>query len=260
MQGLEDDSELSKLETGEDGTIIRKQTGSAVVTPIQDAPLDQMNYAEINLLNNDLVEVFGTPNEARGIAGANSATQADILDKRLNIREGDRMSLVTDWITKIAKKLDQLVQANISKDEAVRVTGPQGEFWEMIRSEDYQEIEGEFEYSVNVGATFPQLPQIERAQWMSFLTLLSNFPHLLLQKHLMKRMAEMHHLEDEAMIEELFQLGQQIMSGRLPMPGQTGSQAGQSVTLPGTAQGGMAGGLLGGLMNGGGAQARDGLG
>lgn len=260
VQGLTDESELDKLESGVDGTIIRKQTQGPVITAIQDAPLDQQGLLEIGYLNNDLVEISGQSGEARGLADADTATQADILEKRLSMKEGDRLSLVTDWILEIAQKLDQLVQANISKDEAIKITGPQGEFWELVKATDYEEIDGEFEYSVNVGATFPQLPHIERAQWLSFLNLLASFPHLLLQKHLMKRMAEMHHLEDEAMIDELYKLGQQIMSGQLPMPGNAKSQPGQSVEQPGAATGGAALGFLGGLAGGGGAAKRDGTG
>jgi len=106
---LVDETELSKLENGEDGTYIRVNALGAV-GPIQDAPLNQQNLQELMLLNNDLVEVFGTPSAARGVADADSATEASILDKRLEVREGDRISMVKDWVIGIAKKLDQLVQ------------------------------------------------------------------------------------------------------------------------------------------------------
>ena len=246
------DDEISKLENGEDGTCIKTQVTGAV-TAIQDAPLDQMRMAEVGFLDRDMTEIFGSAGESRGIVDAQSATQADIMDKRLQIKEGDKLSIVTDWITEIGEKLDKLVQANISRDEAVRIIGPQGEFWQLVRVDDYAELNGEFEYSVNVGSTFPQLPQIERAQWLSFLQVLVQFPHLLMQKHLMKRMAEMHHIEDEAMLEELYTLGRQIMGGQLPMPGAKGSQPGVPMAMPGAVTGGMAGGPLGGNANGGGA-------
>jgi len=257
MNGLADENELDKLESGEDGTCIRKQTQGPVVTPIQDAILDQNGWAEIQALNNDIVEVSGQSGESRGIADADSATQADILEKRLNIREGDRLSLVSEWILEIAKKIDQLVQANISRDEAIRIAGPQGEFWQLVKQTDYEEIEGEFEYSINMGATSPQLPQLERAQWIAFMTLIQNFPQLLTSKHFMKRMAEMHNIDDEVLVDELVQLGQKMMSGQMPMPGQQGATQGEQ---PGAGIAGAALGALGGLFNGGGSQARDGTG
>lgn len=252
-QGMVDETEISKLESGDDGTIIRKQTQGPVVTPIQDAPLDQQNYLELSHLNNDLIEVFGSADQARGIASADSATEADIIDRRMEVREGDRMSMVVDFITYIAEKLDQLVQENISKDEAIRIAGPEGEFWQVVKSSDYEEIEGQYEYSVNVGATIPRLPQTERASWMAFLQLLAAFPQLMTQKRIMKRMAEMHHIEDESMIEEFFQMGQKIMSGQMPMPGASGgNQPGQQD--PQAILGGLLGGALGGNVNGAAAQ------
>ncbi len=245
MTGLSDESEASKLESGEDGTFIKKQIENRVVTAIDDAPLDQMGYAEIGYLEKDLIDVLGGSfQEARGIAGAESATQASIMDKRLEMKEGDAMSMVVDFATTIARKLDQLVQSHITRDEAVKVSGPQGEFWELVRADDYQEISGEFQYSVNVGATIPRLPHIERSQWMAFLTLLSQFPQLMLSKNLMKRMAEMHHIEDEAMLDQLLDIAKQMMSGKLPMPGGAGSQPGiPGQTSATTVTGGQAGGV-----------------
>lgn len=241
---LEDpDKELSKLESGDDGTIIKKRGAMPAVTPIQDASLDQMGIHEIMLLNTDMIELFGgSSDENRGIASADTATQAGILDKRLEMKEGDALSNVVDFTCVIGRKLDQLVQANITQEEAVKVTGPEGEFWSLVRNQDYEAIKGEYEYSVNVGATIPRMPQMERTQWMAFLALLANFPQLLLQKHLMKRMAEMHHIEDEAMIEELYQLGRMMMSGQMPMPGKTGSTPGGGEMKPASVVGGQAGG------------------
>jgi len=156
------------------------QTGG--ILPIKDAPLDQMRYQELGFLKAEMVELLGgSSDEARGIAGADSATQAGILDKRLEMKEGDAISMVVDFVTSIAKKLDQLVQEHIERDEAVHVHGPQGELWEIVKQSDYEEIDGEYEYSVNVGATLPRMPQMERASWQAFLALLSQFPQLLYQ-------------------------------------------------------------------------------
>jgi hypothetical protein len=108
------DDQISKLESGDDGTIVRTMALGSVA-PIIDAPLDQQTYTELALLNNDLIEISGTSDNARGIAKSDSATEASLLDKRLEIREGDRMSMVVDWVTDVAKKLDQLVQYHIDR-------------------------------------------------------------------------------------------------------------------------------------------------
>jgi hypothetical protein len=248
---LEDpDTELPKLESGDDGTIIRVLANGAV-TPIQDAPLDQQEMLEIQMLNNDLVEIFGSPGASRGVADADSATEASILDKRLEVREGDRLSEVVDMLTGAARKLDQLVQSHIDKDEAVKITGPQGEFWQVVRQDDYKEIDGEFEYEVNAGASQPRLPQIERAQWIAFMSqVVIPFPHILTAPSVMKRMAEMFGIEDEAALEEFRQLGQKMMAGLMPMPG---GQGGGPSDNPVAAVMGTAMGAMGGNTNGGGS-------
>ena len=244
------DSELDKLEVGGDGTILRARSTDAVKA-IQDAPMDQQAMIQIQAFDNDIVEAFGTPGSARGIANADSATEASILDNRLEIREGDRLSMVVDWITDWAKKTDQLVQYHIEGDEAVKITGPQGEFWQLIKEQDYEEIEGEFEYSVNVGASRPRLPDIERAQLMAFFNqVIIPFPHILTRPATMKRFAELFHIEDDVMIEELRALGKQILSGELPFPG---GQGGGPSNNPVAALLGKALGQQGGNTNGGGA-------
>lgn len=244
VSGQVEDEELSKLESGEDGTCIRTNA-SGSITPIKDAPLDQATtLVEAGMLDKDITELFGgATEEARGIAGAESATQAGILEKRMEVREGDSMSMVIDFVKTIARKLDMLVQTHIDRDQAVKVVGPQGEYWQVVRAQEYGEIEGEYQYEVNIGSILPRMPQVERSQWMAFLSLLAGFPQLLLSDRLMKQMAEMHHIEDETMLAELKRIGQQMMSGQLPTPGAQGSQAGQGESRPVSAQGGQAGGF-----------------
>jgi len=243
------DTELDKLEIGGDGTIIRGR-GASAIEAIQDAPLDQQGIIELQALDNDVTEALGTPGNARGVANADSATEASILDNRLEIREGDRLSMVVDWITSFARKLDQLVQFHIEEDEAVKIIGPQGEFWQIVREQDYEEIEGEFEYSVNVGASRPRLPDIERAQLMAFFSqVIIPFPQILTKPATMKRLAELFHLEDDVMIEELRQLGLDMLSGKVPMPG---NQGGGPSDNPVAQAIGSALGQQGGNANGGG--------
>lgn len=245
MQALVDEAEASKLESGEDGTIIGVQQLGAI-QPIKDAPLDQQNMIEMGYLNKDMTELFGgTADEARGIAGADSATQAGIMDKRLDVREGDSMSLVIDFVTDLAKKMDQLIQAHITRDEAVAVTGPEGEYWQMIREDDYEKINGEYEYSVNVGSTLPNLPQVERSSWMAFLGVIAQAPQLAMSKRLLKKTAEMHHLEDDSMIDEIYNIAKQMMQmQQQAAAAKAGDTAGVSRTNPAGATAGIANGNL----------------
>jgi hypothetical protein len=217
-----DDAEGSaaKLEQGEDGTVLLKNQQGPAVTAIQDAPLDQMHIMELNMLNRDFQELAVGANQQGGGAGIDSATEAGIVEKRTQMREGDKLGLAMDFVSEAGRKLDQIVQANITKDQAVKVAGgPNGEYWELVRATDYESIEGEYEYSINVGATTPQLPEIERAQWMAFLGLIAQAPWMAQSPGLVKKMAELHHIYDETLVKELVQLatGQQQMAEQQAM-------------------------------------------
>lgn len=242
--GQWDSNELSKLENGEDGTVIKSEVPGSTITAIQDAPLDQWNYHEVNMLNNDLIELLGgSSDESRGIAGADSATQASILDKRLDMKEGDAMSMVVDFVKGIARKLDQLVQAHISGDEAIKIVGPEGEFWQIVKSTDYEKINGEFEYDVNVGATIPKMPQMERASLMAFLQIVANFPLIATDRAVLKRILEMHHLEGDSIVDGIMRIAdKQVQMMAAGAAQKQGSTAGVPEANPAAAVGGQAGG------------------
>lgn len=251
VNGLEDpDGELAKLEIGEDGTIIRKVSGEQLIRPIQDAPLDQQSYTELALLKNDMVELLGATDSARGVASADSATEAGILEKRLDVKEGDKQSIVIDWLQLIAKKLDQLVQQNIERDEAVKITGPEGEKWMLVRESDYEDIEGEYDYQIDVGGTTPKLPAVVRAQFIAFLNqVIIPMPAILTKPRLMEKFAKMFDIEDKALITDMVELGQLILSQQGAGVNNQGSQAGIPMANDTGAVMGMANGLLGGSPN-----------
>jgi len=244
MSGLVSEDEVGKLETGDDGTCIQTNQPGAVITPIQDAQLDQMRWQEMGYLRNEMIELFGgSTGESRGIAEADSATQAGILDNRLQMKEGDALSEVVDWIQTIAKKLDKLIQAHIDTVQAVRVTGTDGvEYMETITPDDYSEIEGEYIYEVNVGSTQPRLPQMERASLLAALQLFANAPQLMVSKRMVKRVLELHHIEDESMVEEIFNIGRMMMQQQAGPPQQTGSLPNVGSANPVSAMGGQQGG------------------
>jgi hypothetical protein len=242
--GDQADEMASRLESGGDGTILRAAAyhGTPAVEPVKDAPLDQADMVEHSYLRSDMSELFGATDESKNIAGADSATQAGILEQRMQVREGDGMQRVTEFVKEIARKLDQLIQTHIDRDQAVLVTGPEGEAWQFIRQTDYDQVNGEYSMEVNIGSTIPRIPQMERASFMAVLQVFSAAPQLMLSKRLVKHVCEMHHLEDESLINELIKIAQQMMGGQIPMPGQQGSQPNTTEQRPGTAAGGQAGG------------------
>lgn len=244
----EPDDAAEKLEGGGDGSILRRNGNWAgpAVFPIQDASLDQNHIQELIMLRHDFEDLATGANQQGSGAGIDSATESSIIEKRVTLREGDRLSIVMEFVTNIGRKLDQLVEAHLTKDQAVKVSGPQGEAWEVIKAQDYESINGEYEYTINVGATTPQLPEVERAQWIAFLGLLGNAPQLMMSKSLLNRSAEMHHIEDENLINELWNIGKMMMQMQAAkMQAKSGSAPGvpSPATFPASSTGGMAHGM-----------------
>ena len=247
------DTAMETLTLGDDGAVIRAMANGPVEV-VSDAPLDQMGLIELRELDADITAAMGITGNARGIADSDSATEAGIMDARLGIREGDTASLVIDFVIDIAKKLDALVQVHIDGDEAVKILGSDGEeVWQEIKQSDYSEVEGEFEYQIDVGAMQPRLPDIERAQLTAFLSqVVIPFPAILTNRPLVKKFASLYHIEDEATINALIELGNKVVSGQLPGPG---NQGGGPSDNPVAAILGAAGGAAGGNANGGGVNA-----
>lgn len=243
--GLANDpqTEMSKLITGEDGTCIEvSQPGIETVLPIKDAPLDQQVHVEYAYLRNDFTDLAVGNNQRGAGAGVDSATEAGIIEKRTVLREGDRVGSVIEFLTRIGRKLDQLVQANITADQAVRVTGADGaQSWMMVKQDSYEKIAGEYEYTIDVGTYTPQLPEIERAQFLGLITALTNAPMMLLSRSMTQRMAKMFHIENEAVVDELMEIGKQWAQGMLPQAG--GSPPGITQNNPATKVGGAAVGI-----------------
>jgi hypothetical protein len=234
--GVEEE-EITKLEIGDDGTIIRKNQPVPVVTPIQDASLDLNHINELQMLRKDFDDVAVGPNQRGSAQGVDSATEAGIIEKRVMIQEGDDISLVAEFVTDIGRKVDQLVQENITEDQAVQVAGPDGKpVWELIRATAYEKIQGEYEYSVNAGTMAAQLPEVERAQWNAFLANIGANWWLALNLPLLTYTAKLYNIEDENLVTMLHEIAKKMAGGQLPMPGQSGSTPG-SVALPISGQG-----------------------
>jgi hypothetical protein len=219
--------EKSKLESGDDGTVIEVRTPEDVPIPIKDAPLDQTNLIQISMFANALIKVLGgQSSESKGIAGADSASQAIIINRRQSVREGDKTTKVNEFVRNIARKLDKLIQVHLDTPEAIQVNGPQGRFWALVRPQDYEEIEGEYAIETNVASTAPQNPEMERNSFIAWLSMLASAPHLMLSRRLLEKSAEMHHVDDEVLIDEMFAIGQLILKQQ--------SQGGQGAATRGT--------------------------
>jgi len=177
VDGMIDDSELTKLENGGDGTIfkVKDLPLSKVIEPLQDAPLDSAVYSNFEQSKMDFREVGGATEQERGVVERRkTAYEASKMSEASGIRKEDRKSLVEDFAADTGNKLIQSMQANLTNEDAMLIDGSDGKMkWETIAPE---QIKGQYRVTVEVGSSAPKIPEYERAEISQLIQSLAGFP------------------------------------------------------------------------------------
>lgn len=194
-----DDKEAAKLESSVDGTYIRAKEGQ--VEPIEDAQLGASVQFAIPASKDDLREVSGLGGEQRGIAEADTATQAGIIEARGQVRENYYRVIVADWLADIGylalRTIHDLMALpfwiKISVDplapgadqETARVTA----LWQQITSADMGDLNCDIR--VDASTLSPVAQEQERNIFFQGLAILSDprFATLLMGSELLLRKA-----------------------------------------------------------------------
>jgi len=171
--------ELEKLQAGEDGTIIGVEAMGAV-EPVKDAPLDTAVYPETRMLREEFMEVTGVGQLQRSQTGAESATEAEIVERRAREGEIDEHEQMLDFLGEATKKLHNSVEANMTQEGAVELIGPAGASWMGFGPENFDKIEGEVLFTVEVDEDTRMTLQVERSQLLQLLEILGRNPMLAL--------------------------------------------------------------------------------
>ena len=203
-EGDIEDEELSKFEDPIDGLMVKFNTTSwqSSFAPIQDAPLDQAVVFDRMQLKQDFNEMAATPSAARGAADADTATEAEIMENRLQIKESDKQFVIRRFLINAARKMHQLLEGNLAEEGAVRVTGPKGEAWVRYGPRDFEKIEAEIEFDIDVASMSPRNNQVERAQFIQFTQAVLQAPMVFQSMPTLKKFAEMFDIRDEAFLED----------------------------------------------------------
>jgi len=184
-----DPDELEKLKVGGDGTLVKFNHAGAV-EPIKDAPLDQAVYFETKALKEDFMESSGVGEIQRNIASADSATEAEIVERRARESEVDEHEAMMGFIGEVAKNLHSSIEANITQEGAVETIGPAGVQWVSFGPEHFQEIAGEVVFTAEVQSDSKMTLQVERAQMLQLLDILGKNPYLALDDVILRAVVD----------------------------------------------------------------------
>lgn len=204
-EGLLEPEEADKLEDPYDGQVVNftDPDWPEKFKPIQDPPINPIDYRDGLQLRNDFYDIAGTGPTAAISGRSDTATEAELIHNELQIRESDKQFRIRRFLTVGARKMHQLLEANLKEEGAVRVTGPKGEFWQEYDKESFARINGEIEFDIDVASMAPRNIQVERAQWLQFMQTVAQMPMVFQNETLLRQWAKKYDIHDELMLQEL---------------------------------------------------------
>jgi hypothetical protein len=231
-----DTDQMDNLMFGPDGTYAETEGDpQTAIAAVPLAPLDSAVDKVLILAKDNFNIVSGTRSEARGVADRTTATQAQIMDARSQIRESRPKIIIANWLNRLARQIMFLQQ---------RITLP---FWIAINnttqesllgnvqetSKLYQEITGmdieglDFTVQIDVTSMSPIDEQDQKNKFLEFMAIINNYPQIAMSPTLIRETAKrvgfktnekvLRELQDMAL---LMQAGQQAqINGALGQEG-----------------------------------------
>lgn len=202
LKGTLDSDNLRKLENGGDGTIIEasdesRASAENAIVPIQDAPISfDLSLVERDL-KNSIREESGIAQFEKGVAQKfETATEPALISQGVTLRRDERGAVVEEFIERILRKLAMILQQTMGKEESFplneeefdrvelelpekieKIAGPDDSRvtlpWLNASKDD---IQGEYEFQVEVGSTRPISEQQRRQDAVSIAQIVGSNP------------------------------------------------------------------------------------
>lgn len=234
-----DPDEVEKLEVGDDGTFARV-SGPNAVEAVKDAPLDGAVYFDTKQFRDEFLEQSGVGQLQRAVTGAESATEAEIVERRARESEVDDSEEYLAFLSKTVQKLDATLEANLTQEGAVKYTGPAGARWIPFGPEHFDKVDGEVIYKVKAEKQTKMTAQVERAQMLQLLDVLGKNPMLALSDVLLRELFDKFpaFAGNEVLIQHVQMLAMAMMG--IQMGGQGQQNPGQTAKIEQSTTGGEA--------------------
>lgn len=210
--------ERDKFLNGSSHTIALVKKADSV-RAAEQPQIDATHYHALPLIAADFNEVSGQPGATRGVADADTATEASILSQTNDVRNNDRRdNCVQTFLGKIGKQLLEFGKQYATLTTWVPVArpgDPQPFEFEEVRPEF---LRGDFDVTVEMGSTAPKNSAARVALMERILTAVSQNPMILASKTFIRRIFESLDIQDEELFNELQQIGQMVLQSQAPPP------------------------------------------
>jgi hypothetical protein len=226
MEGMVDDEELEKFETGGDGALVKVKRDGAI-KPIDNADLGNSVTEAIQTSADDLNRISGTSDESRGVADRTTATQATIVNQRTALRETKDRDRIVRWYCSIGREILLVVRDNFTKKTLVKLTSPEGEFFggsiqiDNMKS-SYRFVLGEdlkdgydFRIDVDLSTVSQAAAQDEKQKLFEYTAFLQQNPYVAFSPYLVREAAMRIGYRNERAIKEFQQMALMMELGRM---------------------------------------------
>jgi hypothetical protein len=230
-------AELQKLENDDIGTFVAvENANSNPIMPIPQPSLAGDAIRTIALSSEGFTEVSAVSPQARQMAAASSATEANILEQKGDVRDSYEQRQVGEWLAVIGRGLLRTAIEKMLLPQWVRINAdpyspsfPEdamaiAEDWKRITQEELQNADDllTWDVVVQVENLSPLSEQQEAARWLQVLNLISTSPVgklLALSPELLKRtldLGKIRNAQDQASI------GAALAAATVPPPAPPG--------------------------------------
>lgn len=233
-EGINADDERAKWAHGPDGVSIRVSAPNMVL-PAPKPQLDNSFMQAVPNIAADFNEVGGMPGESRGVADADTATQASILATGAEMRANDRRdNQVNTFLNEIGRMLLMSGQANAELDTLTmeKIEAATGQIPFKPVKLTPEELTGEFEVEVEIGSTRPKNDPRVIQQILSFMAAFGQTPGIGLIPSVVRRLLDGMGLDAKA-ADEIFDAAKAILQSQQAPQGSPEAPAGpQGQVLP----------------------------
>jgi len=199
QEGMIDDEELEKFETGPDGALVKTKMPQAIV-PVENADLGNAVTEAIQTSADDLDRISGTAQEDRGIPDRTTATQAKIVQARGTIRENKELARIVKWISEIGREILLTVRDKFVLGVYAKILSQEGdenflgevqEQKEAFRYVTSEDLNDGYDFRINVDVTSlsDTAQNAEKQKFIEFISVLTQFPMIAFSPTLVREAA-----------------------------------------------------------------------
>ena len=206
-----DEEEIDKFTNGEDGALIKVPRPDAI-SPIQNPKLDSTVSDALVISKADFNEVSGVSSQDRGTADRTTATEAQRLAQKADLRDQAENSIIIKLMTEIGREALYLARERFVEGTWAKITSDPGEtlMSEVQENPAYkwvttEELDDGYDFKIiaEIISTSTLRNEDEKAKFVSFLSIVNQFPQVALSPILVREAAYRSGYRNERAIKDM---------------------------------------------------------